>query len=203
MTTVQEIILRLDQAQEARVLSEEEARLLKDLKVRVLGLAAIERARSRQTSRLTWLKHGDACTKFFHLRMSARKRRNFIPALRRRDGTFAWNHDEKEKEAFDHYKTLLGTKVSRARSLNWDVLQLPEIEEGLDDPFTEEEIKKAISCLPSDKAPGPDGFTGAFYKSCWHIIKAEVLDAFNCLYSLNTGPLERMNSAVITLIPKK
>ena len=117
---VQEIIFRLDQAQEARVLSEEEAGLLKDLKVRVLGLAAIERARSRQTSRLTWLKHGDACTKFFHLRMSARKRRNFIPALRRRDGTFAWNHDEKEKEAFDHYKTLLGTKVSRARSLNWE-----------------------------------------------------------------------------------
>ena len=86
--------------------------------------------------------------------------------MRRRDGTFAWNHDEKEKEAFDHYKTLLGTKVSRARSLNWDVLQLPVIEEGLDDTFTEEEIKQAISCLPSDKAPGPDGYTGCFFKVC-------------------------------------
>ena len=106
---VQEIIFRLDQAQEARVLSEEEAGLLKDLKVRVLGLAAVERARRRQTSRLTWLKNGDVCTKFFHLRMSARKRRNFIPALRRRDGTVAWKHDEKEKEAFNHYKNLLGT----------------------------------------------------------------------------------------------
>ena len=55
----------------------------------------------------------------------------------------------------------------------------------------------------SDKAPGPDGFTGAFYKSCWHIVKSTILDAFNCLYHLNTAPLERMNSAAITLIPKK
>jgi len=62
------------------------------------------------------------------------------------------------------------------------------IEEGLDGAFIEEEIKEVISSLPSDKAPDPDGFTGAFYKSCWHIIKAEVLDAFNCLFSLNTGP---------------
>ena len=72
---VQKIIFRLDQAQEERDLSEEEVCLLKDLKVRVLGLAAVERARRRQCSRLTWLKSRDACTKFFHLKMTARKHR--------------------------------------------------------------------------------------------------------------------------------
>ena len=60
-----EIILRLDIAQEHRQLSEEELQLRKKLKVRVLGLAAVERARKKQVSRITNLKLGDANTRFF------------------------------------------------------------------------------------------------------------------------------------------
>jgi hypothetical protein len=38
---------------------------------------------------------------------------------------------------------------------------------SLDMPFTEAEIfKKSIDLLPADKAPGLDGFTGTFFKSC-------------------------------------
>jgi hypothetical protein len=62
-----EVIHRLDVAQESRPLSTEEAALRSELKIRVLGLAAIERSRCRQASRLVWLKEGDTCTRFFHL----------------------------------------------------------------------------------------------------------------------------------------
>lgn len=110
---VQEITLRLEEAQDSRDLSAEERELLRDLKVRTLGLAAVERSRRRQSSRLTWLKAGDACTKFFHLRMSARKRRNFIPALKNRNGTVLWNHVDKEQEILQHFKSLLGTKTPK------------------------------------------------------------------------------------------
>lgn len=48
-----EIILQLDIAQDARALTESEAELRKALKVRVLGLAAVERARRRHCSRIT------------------------------------------------------------------------------------------------------------------------------------------------------
>lgn len=48
-----EVILRLDVAQERRALTPSEFRLRKQLKQRLLGLAAVERARKRQASRVT------------------------------------------------------------------------------------------------------------------------------------------------------
>ena len=57
--------------------------------------------------------------------------------------------------------------------------------------------------MSSDKAPGPDGFTGAFFKSCWEIIKDDVTTAINNLFHLNSQGFELMNSANIVLLPKK
>lgn len=55
-----EVILQLDIAQENRPLSVDEQDLRRKLKIRVLGLAAVDKARKRQASRITWLKVGDA-----------------------------------------------------------------------------------------------------------------------------------------------
>jgi len=39
--------------------------------------------------------------------------------------------------------------------------------------------------MPTDKAPGLDGFTGIFFKECWEIIKDDLTAAFNQLHNLN------------------
>jgi hypothetical protein len=89
-----EVILRLDTAQEGRQLSSNEQTLKRDLKLRALGLAAVERSRRKQASRINWLKSGDVCTRFFHLKMNARRRRKYIYSLRRQDGTLTWNNQD-------------------------------------------------------------------------------------------------------------
>jgi len=69
--------------------------------------------------------------------------------------------------------------------------------------FTEDEIWATIQSLPADRAPGPDGYTGRFYKTCWPIIKSDFTAALVFLQQGDARRLELLNSAYLTLIPKK
>jgi len=53
------ILLELEKAQERRTLTTEELEFKRYLKMKSLGLAAIQRARARQHSRLSWIRKGD------------------------------------------------------------------------------------------------------------------------------------------------
>jgi hypothetical protein len=98
--------------------------------------------------------------------------------LKNGDGMLEWSHDQKEQIMYSHFKNLLGTKLQREETINWDLLELPHLSEAcLDAPFTEAEIKRVVAELPTEKAPGPDGLTGLFYKSCWDIVKLDVIAA--------------------------
>jgi hypothetical protein len=56
---------------------------------------------------------------------------------------------------------------ARSQDFNWDALRLPTVNlSSLDDPFSEQEVLASIKQLPRDKAPGPDGYTGCFFKEC-------------------------------------
>jgi len=71
----QEVILRLNIAQEHRELSKEEFQLRTKLKRRILGWAVIEKARRKQCSRIANLREGDANTKYFHLKSNTRRKK--------------------------------------------------------------------------------------------------------------------------------
>ena len=55
--------------------------------------------------------------------------------------------------------------------------------------------------MPSDRAPGPDGFSGAFLKACWPLIKH---DFYALCDQFHEGSLDltSINDGFITLIPK-
>jgi hypothetical protein len=59
-----------------------------------------------------------------------------------------------------------------------------------------------IKEMPSEKAPGPDGFIGLFYKHCWSIIKHDLIEAIMSFFNHRTSKLGLINAANIGLLPK-
>jgi hypothetical protein len=74
---------------------------------------------------------------------------------------------------------------------------------ALESPFSEKEVCDIIKQLPSDKAPGPDGYTGEFYMACWSIIKQDIMNAMSAVCRRKFINFDKVNSAFITLVPKK
>jgi len=152
---------------------------------------------------LAYIRSGDANTKYFHIRASTRLRKNYIQSLHM-DGGVAVVHNDKEKVVTDYFSDHLGSVTQRGRTFNWEALgYVPRDLSALEAPFTQEEIKETINSMPSDKAPGPDRFTGLFFKTCQEIIKDDITTAINSIFSLNSQGFERLNSANIILLPKK
>ena len=198
------IIHQLEIAQDGRPLSNQEKWLYNQLRRHALALSSLQRTIARSRSRISWLGEGDANTALFHLHARHRKRKNFISSLVSDDGLVLTKHEEKEKIVNEFYYNLLGVSVDRDSTINLEEVNIPSHDLAeLDAPFSEEEIWKTISSLPSDKAPGPDGFTGKFYKTCWQIIKVDILTAVSAVWSRKMRNFEQLNSAYITVLPKK
>jgi hypothetical protein len=68
-------------------------------------------------------------------------------------------------------------------------------------PFLVTEIDNIIKMMPTDKAPGPDGFNGVFIKKCWPIIREDIYRLFFEFYE-NRVNLSPINSSYIVLVPK-
>jgi hypothetical protein len=89
------------------------------------------------------------------------------------EGATLVTEEEKAEVAFNYFSGILGTTHDREGRLDFEALGIHRRDlSSLDRPFTEEEIWMVVKELPLDKAPGPDGFTGRFYRSVWSIIKS-------------------------------
>jgi hypothetical protein len=113
------IILHLDLAQENRRLSVGERDLRARLKRKVIALAMVERARKKQSARIANIKEGDANTKFFHLRVNARRRKNYIQRLKHNNG-WVTDHGSKEVVVKNHFESVMEKGAPRALDLNWE-----------------------------------------------------------------------------------
>ena len=182
-----EVILKLVQAQEFRELSLEEFNFKKELKKLTLGLSSLERTIARQRSRLLFLVEGDAITQFFHLHANGRQRKNNFTRLRdSADDDFVYG-DNMAMVQFNFFDNLLGNERDRPCILNLEAIGIsPRNLMTLELPFTEEEVWGVIKELKPEKAPGPDGYIGAFYKESWAIIKDDLYWQLSIFSTTNT-----------------
>ena len=81
--------------------------------------------------------------------------------------------------------------------------QIGELERGwLERRFEKVEILSVVRDLEGDKAPGPDGFSMAFFHHCWRVVERDVLVVFEEFYQ-HCKFEKSLNATFIALIPKK
>ncbi|KAM0921177.1 hypothetical protein ACQ4PT_007069 [Festuca glaucescens] len=119
-----EIIFRLDAAQDTRQLNTPELWLRRKLKLRVLGLASLERTIARQRARIAGVKEGDANPLFFRIHASSHRRRTFCARLRD-DDRAATEQEDKEDLAATFFTRLLGQATPRAHDIDLEVAGRP------------------------------------------------------------------------------
>jgi len=91
--------------------------------------------------------------------------------------------------------------VSSNPAMVFDLQSLVAAVPGLEElslPFQQSEIDEIVKHMPTDKAPGPDGFNGMFVKRCWQTIKYDFYALCKEFYN-GTASLECINSSYITL----
>lgn len=69
-------------------------------------------------------------------------------------------------------------------------------------PVTEEEIREVIFHMPSNKSPGPEGYSVEFFKASWSVIAKDFTTAVQSFFSKGFLP-KGLNSTILALIPKK
>jgi hypothetical protein len=68
--------------------------------------------------------------------------------------------------------------------------------------FEEDEIWGVIQNFKGDKAPGPDGFTMAFFQKCWEILKTDIIAVLK-EFQTSVKFKKSLNATFESLIPKK
>jgi hypothetical protein len=167
----------LDVQQDQRALSPGESELRRRTKMACLGLATLECTIARQRSRVRHLAEGDANTAYFHLIARGKRRRQFIPSLQIHGHTVS-DQLAMEQWMFNHFADVFGTAVDSRHTINFTAIGVSPLPlSNLESEFSADEVWTAIKEMPPDRAPGPNGFTGQFYKSTWHLVM-EVIQHF-------------------------
>ncbi|XP_060968682.1 uncharacterized protein LOC133036189 [Cannabis sativa] len=158
----------------------------------------------RQKSREVWLKLGDRNSKFFHAAATVRRRRNQIWAIQDKQGKL-WDNKRKigiiateyfidlysapRSVPFSNNDRLIEGKVNM--DFNASLVSIPSAEE----------IKEVVFSLHPLKAPGPDGFSGCFYRKYWDLVGQSLIEVVKDFFA--TGTMDaRFNHTFICLITK-
>ena len=130
-----------------------------------------------------------------------------INKLRNEKGEITTDTAEIQRIIRDYYKQLYANKMDNhegtdkfLEGYNFPRLNQEELE-NINRPTTSNEIETVIKNLPTNRSPGPDGFTGEFYQTFREELTPILLKLFQKIAEGETLP-NSFYEATITLIPK-
>ncbi|XP_042484156.1 uncharacterized protein LOC122064513 [Macadamia integrifolia] len=151
-----------------------------------------------------WMKDGDKNSKFFHLSVKMRRDRNQIRTLQNADGE--WMNDQQQLSSYivNYYEEFHRLSITSPHPELLDCIPCIISDDDalyLEAEPSSEEIKKAIWELDPNSSPGPDGFSGKFFRQVWSIVEDDFCRAVLHFFRRRIFP-KGVNNFFLTLIPK-
>ena len=159
----------------------------------------------REQSRIKWLKEGDRNSSFFHNVVKRRRTSKVLSHMQIGDDVVNdMNLISSHIQQF--YKDLFTEPGNRV--VDYSIVQdfIPSMVTPFDNAElcripTAEEIRLTVFDMDASSAPGPDGYSGKFFRHCWDIVHSDVVHAVQHFFihgNLSPG----LNSNFLVLIPK-
>lgn len=123
----------------------------------------------KQRSKMNWLKEEDKNTTFFKIKATQRKDKKPVKSIRKEEGSVVTERDEIMREFTNHYKLLFqdqstGEDINLEQEFADISLRAPDdMNARMREPYTTEEIMRALFEMYPAKAPGINGFSTLFY----------------------------------------
>ena len=130
-----------------------------------------------------------------------------INRIRKEKGEVTTDTAEIQRIMSDYYKQIYANKMDNLEEMDKLLAKhnLPRLNqeetENINRSITSTEIETVIKILPTNKNPGPDGFTGKFYQTFREELTPILLKLFQNIAEGGTLP-NSFYEATITLIPK-
>lgn len=161
---------------------------------------------SRQRGKVRQCLLGDENTKYHHMCATIRMRFAPIKLLHDSQENPVFDHKGKEMVLLDFYRNLLGVEtpcmpLGPIVALSADSSLDSHQAESLVDPFTSEEIRRAMFSMRVESAPEPDGFGPRLYQASWALLLPNI-QAFMDSFHQEQMDLRGLNRAHMVLIPK-
>jgi Reverse transcriptase (RNA-dependent DNA polymerase) len=200
-----EVLIWLDQKSERRQLTTLEL-LTKDLvRDRLQRIVQMEEHMWKQRAKRIWVKQGDKNTAFFHATASMQKRTNWISTIKD-DSQQHSAHNDKAAALHRYFCSLLGMSNGMNADFQFEKLYENKLNQEewqrLQRTIEQEEIESALNNWPSNKSPGPDGFTGEFFKYFKEMLMPDLMRVFNNVIAAPQLTWYPLNDSYIALIPK-
>jgi hypothetical protein len=138
----------------------------------------------------------------------ARRAHNKILKIKVQDGVEQESHKDIETTMINHFHGIAQEpNQDRTEAIQRVTQHIPRLvtkeqNNNLNKPIAEEEIDQVIQEMTNGKAPGPDGFTVEFFKSCWEVFKYDVYKVVEDSRR-SASIIKVLNATMITLIPKE
>jgi hypothetical protein len=147
--------------------------LLAKEKLKQLELKELEATKIR--TKAQFLEEGERSTHYFYSLEKCRKADQTTRVLTKDNLDVVSEPQDLLKETHKFYKLLFTAQPSDAHArnkfLNCAIPKLPDdARKSCEGLMTEEELKKAVMAMESNKSPGCDGLTSNFYKHFWPIL---------------------------------